>query len=98
MTEDMMVELHHRFSGHEFEQTLGNSAGQGSLTRCCPWGHKESDTTERLNNNEMHSNEAEPLKAQVPVSDKRFIYLNVDNFSGPHLPHHPCRRCEPQDV
>ena len=23
--------------------------GQGSLARCCPWGRKESDTTERLN-------------------------------------------------
>ena len=23
--------------------------GQGSLARCSPWGHKESDTTERLN-------------------------------------------------
>ena len=35
---------------HEFEQTLGDSEGQGSLACCSPWGHKESDTTERLNN------------------------------------------------
>ena len=33
----------------EFEQTLGDSEGQGSLVCCSPWGHKESDTTERLN-------------------------------------------------
>ena len=49
MTEDEMVELHHQLSGHEFEQTLGVSDGQGSLSCCSPWGCKESDTTERLN-------------------------------------------------
>ena len=31
MTEDEMVEWHHRLNGHEFEQTLGDSEGQGSL-------------------------------------------------------------------
>ena len=35
----------------EFEQALGVGEGQGSLACCCPWGHKESDTTKRLNNN-----------------------------------------------
>ena len=30
---------------HEFEQTLGESEGQGSLACCSPWGHEESDTT-----------------------------------------------------
>ena len=38
-------------SGHEFEQTPGDNEGQGSLVRCSPWGHKESDATEQLNNN-----------------------------------------------
>ena len=38
-------------NGREFEQTLGDSGGQGSLVCCSPGGHKESDTTERLNNN-----------------------------------------------
>ena len=28
-----------------FEQTLGDSEGQGSLEGWSPWGHKESDTT-----------------------------------------------------
>jgi len=36
---------------HEFKQTLGDSEGQGSLVCCSPWGSKESDTTEQLNNN-----------------------------------------------
>ena len=51
MTEVEVVERHHRLNGHEFEQTPGDSEGQGSLAFCNPWGRKESDTTEWLNNN-----------------------------------------------
>ena len=39
---------HHQLDGHEFEQAPGVSDGQGSLACCSPWGHKESDITERL--------------------------------------------------
>ena len=46
MTEEEMVERHHQLSGHEFEQALGDSKGQGSLVCCSPWGHKELDMTE----------------------------------------------------
>ena len=42
--DDEMVGWHHRLNGHEFEQTVGNSEGQGSLACCSPWGCKESDT------------------------------------------------------
>ena len=49
MTEDEMVGWQHQLNGHEFEQTLGDGEGQGSLVCCSPWGHKESDMTERLN-------------------------------------------------
>ena len=55
MTEDGMVGWHHQLNEHEFEQTLGDSEGQGSLSCCSPWGHKESDTTERLNINKRRS-------------------------------------------
>ena len=51
MTEGEMVGWHHRLKGHEFKQALGDGEGQGSLVCCSPWGHKESDTTERRNNN-----------------------------------------------
>ena len=44
-----MVGWHHRLNGHESEQTPGGSEGQRSLACCSPWGHKESDRTERLN-------------------------------------------------
>ena len=53
-TEDEMVGWHHQLEGYEFEQTLGDGEGQGSLVCCSPWGHKESDMTERLNNKGMN--------------------------------------------
>ena len=40
MAEDEMVGWHHRLGGHEFEQALGESGGQGSLAYCRPWGHR----------------------------------------------------------
>ena len=43
-TEDEMVGWHHQLNGHEFEQTPGDSVGQGGLACCSPWGLKESDT------------------------------------------------------
>ena len=52
-TEAEMVEWHHRLDGREFEQTLGDSGGQGSLACFSPWGRKESDTTQRLNKNNI---------------------------------------------
>ena len=47
--EDEMVGCHHRLNGREFEQAPAVGDGQGSLVCCGSWGHKESDTTERLN-------------------------------------------------
>ena len=52
MTEDEMVGWHHQLNGHEFEQTLGDGEGQGSLACFSPWGCKQSDTAERLNKND----------------------------------------------
>ena len=49
MTEDEMAGWHHQLDGHEFEWTPGVGDGQGGLAGCDSWGHKESDTTERLN-------------------------------------------------
>ena len=51
MTEDKMVGWHHQFNGHEFEQALGLSEGQGRLACCSLWGYKKLDTTKWLNNN-----------------------------------------------
>ena len=48
-----MFGWHHRLNVHEFEQALGDGDGQGSVVCCSPWGHKESDMTERLNSNTL---------------------------------------------
>ena len=50
-TEDEMVGWHHWLNGHEFEQTSGDSEGQGSLACFSPSVCKELDTTEWLNSN-----------------------------------------------
>ena len=50
MTEYKMVGWHHRFNGHESEQAPEDDEGQGSLICNSPWGLKELDMTERLNN------------------------------------------------
>ena len=52
-TEDEMAGWYHQLNGHEFEQTLGDTKGQGSLACCSPWGCKELDTTEQLNDNNV---------------------------------------------
>ena len=68
-TEDEMVGWHHRLNGHEFEQALGFGDGQGSLTCCSPWGHKETDTTEWLN-----WTEPGPLIEEWMVSPCNYLY------------------------
>ena len=48
-TEDKRVGCHHQLDGHGFGWTPGVGDGQGGLTCCSSWGHKELDMTERLN-------------------------------------------------
>ena len=50
VSEDEMAGWHHPCNGHELGQILGDGEGIGGLACCSPWGHKESDTTGRLNN------------------------------------------------
>ena len=45
MIKDEVVACHHLLNGHEFEQTLGDREGQGSLVYYSPWDLKESNTT-----------------------------------------------------
>ena len=55
MIEDEMVGWHHQLNGHELQQAQGVGDRQGSLACCSPWGHKESDMTEQLNNKMLNS-------------------------------------------
>ena len=47
--EDEMVGWHHQLNGQDFEQTPGDSEGQGCLACCSPWSCKELDTTSWMN-------------------------------------------------
>ena len=53
--EHNMIGWHHQLNGHEFQQTLGDNGGQGSLACCSPWGRRESDLTERLNDSKAQA-------------------------------------------
>ena len=81
MAEDEMVGWHHWLSGHEFEQAPGVGDGQWSLACCSPWGHKELDTTERLNWTELGTLAycAGFLTTCLVILDKSF------NFSRPQF-------------
>ena len=61
MTENEMVGWHHPLNRYEFEQTLGDGEGQGSLACCSPWGPKQLDVTEQLNNKWTVSRQASLL-------------------------------------
>ena len=66
-----MVGWYHRLDGHEFEQAPGVGEWQGGLACCSSWGRKESDTTERLNNNTTLSlNKCREALGFGPVSRK----------------------------
>ena len=48
MTEDETVGWYHQINGHEFEQSPGDSVGQGSLAYYSPLGqHRHDLTTEQ---------------------------------------------------
>ena len=69
MREDEIVGWHHQLNGHKFEQVPGVGDGQGGLVCCSPWGLKQSDTTEWLNNNKS------------PEMDRRAERLWLKSFS-----------------
>ena len=76
MTEDEMVQWHHRLNGHEFEKVSGVGDGQGSLVCCSPWGCKELDTTERLNWTEwMTTGKVKP--SSIYPSSLVFLYFPI---------------------
>ena len=70
MTEDEMIGWHHRLNGHEFKQALGVGDAQGSLVCCSPWGHKESDTTKRLYNNNRQKGRLEEVRGRACTSGR----------------------------
>ena len=74
-----MVGWHQRLDGHKFEQTLGDGEGQGGLTCCSPWGHKESDMTERLNDSNTESLAAQTGKRLPAMQETRVRSLGRED-------------------
>ena len=70
MTEDEMIGCHHRHGGQEFEQALGVGDGQGRLACCSPWGCKELEKTQQLNNIQQSTDSA-VYKQLFPVTSRR---------------------------
>ena len=66
--------LGHQLNGHEFEQTPGDSEGQGSLICCSPWGCKESDMTEQLNSSRYPHCQA---PGQVPTGTNQGYFRHM---------------------
>ena len=76
-----MVGWHHRLNGLEFEQASGVGDGQGSLECCSPWGRKESDMTERLNNNSRFT-----LLSSVSVGLQRESAIHIHTYVPSWIP------------
>ena len=75
-----MVGWHYWLNGHEFDQALGDGEGQGSLACCSPRGCKESDMTERLNNNniiqfnlEFSKTSAQPKNDVIKITEPHLL-------------------------
>ena len=76
-TEDELVGWHHWLDEHEFEQNLGDSEGQEGLAGCSPWGHKESDKPEWLNNNKLKFKTSYPLLRNSTSKTLSSSYIHV---------------------
>ena len=95
-TKEEMGGWHHRLNGHESEQTLGGSEGQGSLACCSPWGCKESDPTKQLKNikglislylNPLLRNY--PTFLTLPPAQRKIPFQNMNTYSD-LLPYRLC--------
>ena len=55
-------------SGQELEQTPGDGGGQGSLACCRPWGYKESDMAQQLNNYKKEQEDQKVASTSITVA------------------------------
>ena len=85
MTKDKMVGWYHRLDGHEFEQALAVGDGQGSLSCYSPWGHKESDKTERLNRIYIYIFNYIYIYNRIYVAGVRHRSCDADYLTSPHI-------------
>ena len=89
--EDEMAGWHHQCNEHELGQTLRDGEGQGGLGCCSPWGHKESDTTRWLNNNNRIAGLMKPGVRCCPEHQSGIVIFR-------YLVTHLCMTlCDPMD-
>ena len=69
-----MVREHHRLSDHEFEQTPGDSEGQGSLASCSPWG------SQRVRHN-WAAEQQQPLEKLRLTDNKWLLHRHWISFT-----------------
>jgi len=74
-----MAGWHPQCHGYEVGQTPGDGEGHGGLACCSPWGHEESDTAGRLNNNNQKELIIIPY---IYTYDYDFIYVHVPAYNG----------------
>ena len=77
-----MVGWHPQFNGHEFEQTLGDGERQRSLACGSPWGGKEWDTTQLLNNTILNN----PLVNRVSDYTLALVLLDTKFYRSVKRP------------
>ena len=93
MPEDEMVGWHHRLSGHESEQTPGDSDGQGSLACCSSLGCKQSDMTEQQSSWRVRvcfgsSPPLSPIIGSNSCLSSWWCYFTISSSATP-FSHHP---------
>ena len=76
-----MVGWHHRFNAHERGPTLEDGEGHGGLACCSPWGHKELDMTQELNNNNLFSAGLMGITAQIKMEKLQIRNARVIEFN-----------------
>ena len=81
MTENEIIGWDHRLNGHEFESTLGVGEGQGSLACCSPWGPKELDTTQQLNNKTYFCKNTKIYIKICVFTQINYMYINHISIS-----------------
>ena len=89
MTEDDMIGWYHQLNWYEFEQAAGDEGGQGSLMCCGPWGCKETDMTEWLNQTDW-------LKERYMYS-KKGEWINLRWVTGLIEVHHTIKKMKISD-
>ena len=70
VAQDEIVRQCHWLSAYEFEQTLGDSEGQGSLACCSQWGHKELDTCHWTTTNTLIQEKISRDFKNILINDK----------------------------